>query len=395
MTRVAFLYLETLHQIPHSLPIAVALKRANPEWLVDLLTVDGGQDSFIDGILRRLGPDLDFGHRRLERMPVLGALSRLLGIDRREKVASLLWNHKMLNMYDAVVVPERTTTLLKRLGLLTAALIGTEHGAGDRAVTFSPALRLYDFLIVPGEKSATRARELGLVREGHHAVPGYVKLECVDTSAHRRREWFADTKPIVLYTPHFDRRLSSWEKSGEAILDYFAGQQDYNLVFAPHIRLFAGKPEKAATLRAKYAACRNIRIDTGSPNSVDMSYVMNSDIYLGDVSSQIYEFCVAPRPAIFMNVHDSAWENNPDYLFWKCGDVAKSVGELAAILPKCKAHHRFYAAQQKVLTRAAFGDTDGQASQRAAQAITAFLGRPPVQSGRLDLGRPAPVRQSA
>jgi CDP-Glycerol:Poly(glycerophosphate) glycerophosphotransferase len=380
MTRLAFLYLETLHQIPHSLPIAVALKRANPAYDIDLITLDDAQDMFIDRILSRIAGGLRFGRVRLPRMPVFGALSRLTGIDRREKVASLLWNYRTLNRYTAVVVPERTTTLLKRLHLLTAPLIGTEHGAGDRAVTFSTALKLFDFLLLPGAKSAARAAELGLVEDGKFAVPGYVKLECIEADKSRRRDWFADDRPIVLYTPHFDQKYSSWEKHGMAVLDYFAAQAAYNLIFAPHIRLFSGQSKKSEELQKRYRAHPNILIDTGSTNSVDMSYVMNSDIYLGDVSSQIYEYFTLPRPAIFMNTHDVAWDSDPNYLFWKCGDVIKSLDDLKTVLPKSQVHHRFYAAQQKQLTRSAFGVTDGQASARAAAAISTFLGLQPAAS---------------
>jgi CDP-Glycerol:Poly(glycerophosphate) glycerophosphotransferase len=395
MTRLAFLYLETLHQIPHSLPIAVALKRANPAFQIELITLDDAQDLFIDRILSRIAGGLRFGRRRLRPMPVLGALSRLSGIDRRAKIATLLWNFRTLNSYDAVVVPERTTTLLKRLHLMTSALIGTEHGAGDRAVTFSTALKLYDFLLLPGDKSAARATELGLATPGKYAVPGYVKLECVETDKSRRHDWFPNDKPIVLYTPHFDQKFSSWEKEGKAILDHFAAQNKYNLIFAPHIRLFAGQQKKSELLQQRYQSHPNIMIDTGSTNSVDMSYVMNSDIYLGDVSSQVYEFFTLPRPAIFLNSHGVAWQNDPNYLFWKCGDVINSLADLKHILPKSLERHRFYAAKQKQLTKSAFGATDGKASLRAAHAITNFLGLPSAEVAPAVTPLPTQARQSA
>ena len=40
----------------------------------------------------------------------------------------------------------------------------------------------------------------------------------------------------------------------------------------------------------------NLRFDPGSPASTDMTYTRAADIYLGDVSSQVYEFIAEPRP---------------------------------------------------------------------------------------------------
>jgi hypothetical protein len=42
----------------------------------------------------------------------------------------------------------------------------------------------------------------------------------------------------VLYNPHHRPGTSSWHAMGRAVLDHFAARDDFNLVFAPHVRLF-------------------------------------------------------------------------------------------------------------------------------------------------------------
>ena len=38
-----------------------------------------------------------------------------------------------------------------------------------------------------------------------------------------------------------------------------------------------------------------------------MAYTQRADIYLGDVSSQVYEFLLNPRPCVFLNPRRFDW----------------------------------------------------------------------------------------
>ena len=40
-----------------------------------------------------------------------------------------------------------------------------------------------------------------------------------------------------------------------------------------------------------------------------MSY-LSADVYLGDVSSQVYEFIYKPRPCLFLNSNEIEWTND-------------------------------------------------------------------------------------
>lgn len=68
-----------------------------------------------------------------------------------------------------------------------------------------------------------------------------------------------------------------------------------------------------------------ILIDLGSKRLLDMSYTSGADIYLGDVSSQVYEFLDTPRPCA-SHAHAVAWQEDANYLFWTLGEVAGQRG---------------------------------------------------------------------
>src|SRR5205823_4898718 len=134
--------------------------------------------------------------------------------------------------------------------------------------------------------------------------------------------------PTVLYNPHFDPSVGSWPGMGRAVIDRLAGSDDFNLVVAPHVRLFE---HAAATARApveSLAQPGRVRVDLGSLASSDMTYTGQADIYLGDVSSQVYEFIARPRPCVFLNPHRVAWRDDPNYLFWRMGEVIEDLDDL-------------------------------------------------------------------
>ncbi|MDZ7826952.1 MAG: hypothetical protein U5R48_14210 [Gammaproteobacteria bacterium] len=66
--------------------------------------------------------------------------------------------------------------------------------------------------------------------------------------------------------PEFEAELSSWPGFGREIVRAFAAQDEFNLIFAPHARLF---DETDADLRAEIEAPPprpdRILIDLGSP----------------------------------------------------------------------------------------------------------------------------------
>lgn len=109
-------------------------------------------------------------------------------------------------------------------------------------------------------------------------------------------------------------------------------------------------------------------IDFGSEKSVDMTYTQAADIYLGDVSSQVYEFIRTPRLCLFLNPHAVNWQNNPYYACWNFGIVIDHLEQLQKILSQSPLPSVPIPSQQHYFKNTFFTEL-GSASARAANAI--------------------------
>ncbi|AMO71061.1 hypothetical protein [Sphingorhabdus sp. M41] len=380
--RIGFLFNhDELHQVAHIAPIISALQRQAPSARVEVITSSDRQAEAVRQFLDPALPTPAFWSIRPNRWSRLAEnlLGKMVPLNR---LSSLKRSSDLFRHFDALVVPETTTTFLKiNRSSDRTRLIFFPHGAGDRSIGFSPEISLFDYVLLPGEKTRDRMLAAGVIRPDNHRIVGYPKFEAYANRPPVRL--FDNDKPIVLYNPHFDPLLSSWFRFGEQILDYFAQQSDYNLIFAPHVMLFQRKllasvEHRMLKFRQRidphYAALAHIHIDTGSSSSVDMTYTNAADIYLGDVSSQIYEFIQKPRPAIFFNSHEADWRGNPNYDHWNFGPVLDDIADLG---PTLKAVSPLSDSYREAQTRAfAYSfDIDAQQlpSQRAALAIAEFL----------------------
>lgn len=247
----------------------------------------------------------------------------------------------------------------------------TLHGAGDAPLAaFSKYMPYFDLVFVGGNKYLQRLIAEGATSTEKCALTGYPKFDIIPPTKPRL---FADNKPVVIYNPHFSQQVSSWWKWGEAILEFFYQQQEYNLIFAPHTNLFNRKLKKTR-FDKKYFQAPHLIVDFGSEKSVDMTYIQAADIYLGDCSSQVYEFIRTPRPCLFLNPHHVNWHNQPHghYSFWQMGPVFEQLQELWRYLRHGTDHSRYFEIQ-KNLFDATFSITCEPASLRVATAIENYL----------------------
>lgn len=381
--RIGFLFNhDGLHQIAHSAPIIPWLQRVAPNAQVEILTSSQAQteavSSHLDPVLKR-PPFHSLQQSKFGRI-VEKLLGSILPIRR---ISDLLGNRDLLKQYDALVVPETTSTILRtHLKVHDVKLILMPHGAGDRQISFSPGNKHFDLVMLPGKKTQSQMLKAGVIRPDGNKIVGYPKFD--SPTLGKRKRYFDNDKPVVLYNPHFDPKLSSWFEYGEKILDFFANQDRYNLIFAPHVmlfqRTFLGSVEHRTmkirrTLPQRFKGLPHIHIDTGSINSVDMSYTRAADIYLGDVSSQIYEFIERPRSAIFINSHDADWQYNDYYKFWNFGQVIENLEHLGPALAQSETLSPHYAKIQNETFLDSFDfDPHRSSSHRAALAIAEFLG---------------------
>jgi CDP-glycerol glycerophosphotransferase (TagB/SpsB family) len=227
--------------------------------------------------------------------------------------------------------------------------------------------------VVPGEKDAARAVDAHGIEPDRIRAAGYIKLDYLSRRAAGRRKLFDDDRPVVLYNPHFDQRISSWPQA-EEVIRLFAAHDRYNLIVAPHIRLSHDMKE-AEKRRWRTKSGRHILVDLDSPNLIDMTYSRNADLYLGDMSSQLYEFLIDPRPAVFFNSHRIDWRSNPRHAGWHLGEVADHIAGIMPALDRAATKHLELAHRQRQAVREAFGEYEG-ASRRGAEIVAeAVLGR--------------------
>ena len=269
-------------------------------------------------------------------------------------------------------MPEWTSLILKRI-LPRTRFIWTGHGAGDRAVGFAKRIRRFDFVLIAGTKIEQRLRQNGLIKDGRYATGIYAKFDLIRSL--ERKPLFANDRPTILYNPHFRPGLSSWPKWGRSVLDQLARSDRYNVIFAPHIRLFdPPTPEKYAEF-ADYVALPNVKSDLGSMASADMTYVEAADLYVGDVSSQVAEFLIRPRPCLFLNAHGAAWKGDPNYLFWELGPVVDDITDLGPALEQAFATHDRYRERQMAYVEETFGPIGVPTAPKGADAIVDYLSR--------------------
>jgi len=105
-----------------------------------------------------------------------------------------------------------------------------------------------------------------------------------------------------------------------------------------------------------------------------MTYSLNSDIYHGDVSSQVYEFHLKPRPCIFIHVEKADLKNNVNYRFWKTGQVISSIEELDDVLLNIdNGKEPFLEVQKQFFNENFLTDEKNSASEKGAKAILNFF----------------------
>ena len=103
-----------------------------------------------------------------------------------------------------------------------------------------------------------------------------------------------------------------------------------------------------------------------------MTYTQAADVYIGDASSQVYEFIRTPRPCIFLNLDRIDWKSDPAHSHWNLGQVIESVEELPAALSRAQELQPQFGQAQRDMSSRSIDDNAVPASQRQAEAILNF-----------------------
>lgn len=384
--RIGFLFNhDQVHQVAHSLPIALALVRCdvpaeivvattNKRLTAEVIRLGGGE-------MGRSITLVELGLRTAGTRMVAHTLENLAPAT---KLLIYRDNLDFFRSLDVLVVAEKTSLVLKtRYGLDHLRIVHTRHGAGDRAIGFDKASALFDHVLVSGRKIRDRLIDETGIEPERISIVGYPKFDLVDRSA-ALHPLCDDGRPIVLYNPHVSPHLSSWYRWGRQVLDWFVAHDDYHLIFAPHVMLFERpfvltvdrlRIDRPGRIDERYLRAPNIHIDLGSRASTTMAYTNRADIYLGDVSSQVYEFLLRPRPCVFLNSQGCDPRGDPNYLHWQAGAVVDDIDRLGEGLSDARARHAdLYGPIQRRMFDYSFDLNHEPSSVRAARAVARMIG---------------------
>lgn len=376
MIKIALLLTGGPHQSLHLLPLIPELHDLGTD--VRVFAMEERTQQFCSEFLQSV--EMKDSIIALLHPTMLERMLTHLRIVRKSKKLRIIGNTRHLRGFDAILVAERTSSILKRHLKPPTLMIHIPHGAGDRRAGFDQRAKLYDFHIVSGDKDRHRFIEEGIAGPDRVATSGSIKLAGVYRRPAKPQQIFSDDRPVILYTPHFDTALSSWHRIGFDVIEAIAALRRYNLIVAPHVRLRSGLRSSEIS-RLERCAAADVHIDLGSVNSYDMTYTRAADIYLGDVSSQVYEFLVEPRPCVFLNTVNAVVEGNPDFRMWMLGEIASDVPSALSALDRAAARHPEFAPRQKQFFEDAMGSNWMGAPRIAARQILDVVARRNVIPG--------------
>lgn len=369
------------HQVPHVAPFAFALSRLRPAWGVEILCSTAAELDFASEIAA-FYPGTAAEVRMLDVPLYARLLDPILSNYKfYRKRAVLRGNATLFATFDALIVPELTSLKLRsQKGLADLKLIYTGHGPGDaygkRFGALNPRSDEMDLILVQTKRLGETALREGRLRPGRFGLTGCPKFEVV---ASERPRLFDNDRPTVLYAPTQHREKTSWHRFGEQILEFFGASDRYNLIFAPHVLLFkrsrkwGSREVKGARFPSRFRDSDTLKIDLGSRASIDMTNLRAADIYLGDQSSQIYEFINWPRPCVFLNHAGARWQDNPDYRSWTFGPVVDDLADLDAALTRAVQEFSAFEPIQRAVRDDDRATGEMPPSERGARIVAEFL----------------------
>jgi hypothetical protein len=364
---VAFLFLGETLLIPHLFPIVEALAALRPDLPLDLWVATSRHEALLAGWTA------DLPQVRIRRAPGYRTLPAAAAGERPvlpPKLPMLLRLAPRLARTRVAVCAEQTSLWLPRaFPWLPTRFVKTSHGVGSMSARDDRRRMAAAYTLVPSEQERATYLSRGMPAERIEAT-GYVKAAFRQRTP--ARALFADDRPVLLYTPHWQAHRSSWPAWGPQVVEQLAEQRDWNVILSPHQRLVERAPEICAVL-SQVAGLQHVHADLDSFATVDGSYTAVADLYVGDTSSQLIEYLTNPRPAVFLNAQRRRWADDPAYAMWRAGEVVEDLRDLLSGIARAPARHAEFAAVQHDIAATALGDASGAGALRAAAAILRVL----------------------
>ena len=372
--RIVFPFLYGLHQLYHSATTAMILSEFDKD--IEVICISCNKEH--TDILKKTKSYYHQSNTKILELPQTFRYKYLNFKKKRYPSVNAMVKKgkKYFNKADIIVTTSHgTVKMFKKFGITAPKFIYQYHGVGDRKYGFDPEFSNYDMVLVGGAYHKKRLISEKIVTSDKIKVVGYPKFDYPIDEKNIKIQLFKNNNPIILYSPHWEPEFTSYKKFAKDILEYFTKNKNYNLIFAPHILLAHWKVHNKYNTNFDSHNSDNIIIDFGSNYSTDGTYIAISDIYIGDVSSMVYEFIAKKqRPCIFLNAHNANWKNNPDYNFWKYGPVIDNFSNFENALNNAITDKRYLSIQKEKI-KSYISVTDEKPSLRAAKAILEFIGR--------------------
>jgi len=366
---IAFLFLGEMLLAPHIWPIIDALARLRLGMPIDLWVSTSAHEALIRDWL---GPA--HSNVRLRRAPGfhhLGDIAKGHNPPLPSKLPILARLAPRLLRARVVICAEQTSLWIPRILPFGPRFIFTVHGAGPLNYNPDGRLKCAYRVLVPSGLHTVEHLANGILAE-RIVETGYAKASFAPSL--KRTDLFGNERPVLLYAPHWQRHRSSWWDWGREIVRLLAMQDRFNVILAPHQRLFERDPGARAVLE-EVRALPHVHADDGSFAMVDGSYTAMADMYLGDSSSQIVEFLARPRPCVLLQSPGMAWRTADQGGYQRCGETVDRIDRLWSAIEDAAGRHADYRAFQEDFARQALGDTSAEAPLRAAREILASMAR--------------------
>lgn len=370
--RIIFPYFYGLHQLYHTAMIAMELSRLNDDFEVLCLSCNNEHTEVLEKIKSL------FPNNRTKIVSLKQPLRYKYFNIKKKSYPSVNAMMKIGKKYfkDAdyiVTTSHGTPKMLLKNKITKPILIYQYHGCGDRKYGFDPGFKRFNYMLLPGIYHQNRLIEENIISKEQTFIVGWPKFDYSLKIAPDGKKLFKNDNPVILYTPHWEPKLTSFNHYSEFLLNYFKKNKNYNFIFAPHILIKHWKTHYNYRTDFSEFESNNIIIDFGSSYSTDGTYLNNSDMYIGDVSSMVYEFiALKPRPCMFLNAHNISWKNNVDYRFWNFGLVVESTNEFDFKFNEALSNEKHLEVQRSRIKKY-FDLNENSSSLRAARAILSII----------------------
>ncbi len=349
--RIYFCFNQSIHQVYHSIFVAVELSNLQKEYEVVVFSTSLEASLIIESELSSIPNNVRF--------------VRIHHPGYRKTDFNVNWFVFLcrMRMYKplSVVATDYFDNVFRQL-LLRTFWVFVNHGVINRAYGSEPHIKDYDLIVLPGDRDLIELKErIGLSK--NYLVLGYSKLDYFRYHDAGIKGIFKDKKPVVIYNPHFEKSGSSFFNKGLELLRALSESGKYNIIFMPHPDLSRKHPELIHTAKNIPGVFLAERL------KINLLYMAIADIYITDVSSSVFEWLYFNKPVLFFNAHKINWQNNRCYSSWALGEVVDDVPDMLNALDNAFKHPQYYHEKRQEAFNNTFANRDKNASKIIAAAI--------------------------